>query len=163
MEEKELTDEKSMFNYIANDVLGEVKPLYLRKRIVVDILDLIHRLKAEIERLTEEKKEVWDERNRICKGYWEAMDGCHQYREKILELQKQVDELKHRVESVTSHQKERRREVWNKAVKDTAKEILQPLDEITKTSKSMDNMGLSLIAKICSLKERYGVEEKQNG
>ena len=53
MEEKKLTDEKSMFNYIANDVLGQVKPLYLRKRIVREIFDLIRRLQDENERLME--------------------------------------------------------------------------------------------------------------
>jgi hypothetical protein len=51
MEEKKLTDEKAMFNYIANDVLGSVKPLYLRKRIVIEIFDIIHRLQDENEEL----------------------------------------------------------------------------------------------------------------
>ena len=67
-----------------------------------DLQNLCIEQKEEIERLTEEKKEVWDERNRICKGYWETMDGCHQYREKILELQKQVDELKEQIKNLTS-------------------------------------------------------------
>lgn len=58
MEEKKLTDEKAMFNYIANTILGEVKPLYLRKRIVNEILDLIHRSQEENKRLKDKEEEI---------------------------------------------------------------------------------------------------------
>lgn len=101
MEEKKLTDGKSMFNYVANDILGQVKPLYLRKRIVTEIFDLIHRLqgenaeqKVQIERLTEDRNQL-----ALCnKG---LQDGINEYQadnaelgRKNAELQKQVDELK---------------------------------------------------------------------
>lgn len=58
--EKKLTDEKAMFNYIANTILGEVKPLYLRKRIVNEILDLIHRLQDDYLKLKERYVKVLD-------------------------------------------------------------------------------------------------------
>lgn len=60
MEEKKLTDAKAMFNYIANDVLGSVKPLYLRKRIVREIFDLIHRLQEDYLKLKEKYVKVLD-------------------------------------------------------------------------------------------------------
>lgn len=65
MEEKKLTDEKAIFNYIANDVLGAIKPLYLRKQIVRKILDLIHRLQGENESLKKQIEELPKPRKKI--------------------------------------------------------------------------------------------------
>ena len=83
MEEKKLTDEKSMFNYIANDVLGQVKPLYLRKRIVREVFDLIHRLQAENEQLK-------------FNSYTTSWKG------KFFEAKKEVDEMKEQNKNLTA-------------------------------------------------------------
>lgn len=88
MNEKKLTDEKAMFNYIANDVLGSVKPLYLRKRIVGEIFDLIQRLQSE--------NEAWKLRSKELETAWEISSSNEE------KLQKQVDELKEQVKTLTS-------------------------------------------------------------
>jgi hypothetical protein len=139
MEEKKLTDEKSMFNYIANDVLGQVKPLYLRKRIVREVFDLIHSLqeenaeqKAEIERLTEYRNQL-----ALCnKG---LQDGINEYQvdnaefgRKNAELQKQVDGLLNRKiepQIIHCHGILKGCDRVQQAEKDMAKEVLQGLEE----------------------------------
>ena len=118
-EEKKLTDEKALFNYIANDVLGQVKPLYLRKRIVREIFDLIHRLQKENEKLKPKKilanrvysdatlkgwkKEDLIEQIRILEHNWscaeESLNNSVKNSEKIFveqkaELERLTEELK---------------------------------------------------------------------
>ena len=103
MEEKKLTDEKAMFNYIANTVLGEVKPLYLRKRIVTEILDLIHRLQSDYSNLKERYVKVLD------------------FNEKVIAEQKTEIE---RLKIDLANEKNWGKIQTKQAVKDTAKEIL---------------------------------------
>ena len=151
MEEKKLTDEE-IVKALECCAVGRkcrecpyvIKKIdcFLWQMVESDLLDLIHRLQDENERLTEGKNEIWDERNRICKGYWETMDEYKQYREQNAELQKQVDELKIYLasEKVCSKQ----------AVKETAKDILQAV---------LEDVGEFYAGDIVEqLSKRYGVE-----
>ena len=97
-----------------DDILGEVKPLYLRKRIITRILDLINLQKAEIERLAERDKK--------------NVDIIHTAMNDYAELQKQVDELTEKLGKVLLGVKIDEVLIAKgveQAVKDTAKEILQ--------------------------------------
>ena len=118
---------------------------------VNDIIEIINRQKAEIERLTEE--------NAILKGNPPIVAGrslgktirakflaFDQMKEQNAELQKQVDELKEKLwkskqDMMTYHSK-----TVAEAVKDTAKEIL---DEVSKHFGG---------AWLVELYKRYGVE-----
>ena len=98
MNEKKLTDEeivKALENCLNGNYKTKCKDCYYDKLDNIckdmdrDLLDLIHRLQAENERLTEEK--------------WDAQDDLDNYHEinrelgkQNAELQKQVDELKER-------------------------------------------------------------------
>ena len=108
MEEKKLTNEKSMFNYIANDVLWQVKPLYLRKRIVIEIFDIIHQLQdenAEFEQKIadgelvskdwhdEQVLHLQDENERLKKDYIELGLECRELWTKVDELTEKNEKL----------------------------------------------------------------------
>ena len=175
MEEKKLTDEKAMFNYIANDVLGQVKPLYLRQRIVVEILDLIHRLQAENERLTEELEKEYELRKEYMFACEKKDLEIKQLEFENAELQKQVDELKEKFSGGVMWTKEQWSKYlteysndikqsfkngYDKAVKDTAKEIYE---NVHKWCDGRIPEGLLNYIKLFDvwLKERYGVEVEQ--
>lgn len=133
--EKKLTDEEIVkaLEYEKEHLLREEKltgnaydtqSVYMRGEGVLAILNLIHRLQAEIERLTEEK--------------WNVQDDLDCYHATNTELQKQVDELKTELEKAYETERANiQAEIadagtschWCKqqAVKDTAKEILQGL------------------------------------
>lgn len=105
MEEKKLTDEELVKNIeycMTHDDCSEDCPMCKVQGCILIMLeqsfDLIHRLqdesakqKEEIERLTKENEEVWDERNRICKGYWETMDENAKQKAELEELHTLTD------------------------------------------------------------------------
>lgn len=135
-EEKKLTDEE-----IVKDIERSTgMPSYWKKIV----LDLIHRLQDENERLTEELKEekVW---------YSEL------YQSKA-ELQEQVDELlNRRIEPKIFQCHADTLETCPKveqAVKDTAKEILTKIDCLY----NAQDLGLAILDFSHWIEERYGVE-----
>ena len=141
MEEKKLTDEE-----ILKDIERSTgMPSYWKKIV----LDLIHRLQSENERLTEAMS---DFRQEVITLNIEK-----------LELQKQVDELKKESARLDKNVKWFQEKIENgelvseKAVKDTAKEIFALL----KSSEYVDNENtLSVWAIEKIIKERYGVEDE---
>ena len=92
-------------------------------------IDLIHRQKAEIERLTEEKNDwesschMWSEANKKNHlKFTKTLEKLCEEREKNAELQKQVDELEEERENMQA-EIIASEEARLQAVKDTAKEI----------------------------------------
>ena len=95
-----------------------------------DIFDLINRQKAEIERLTEERKTA----NKHDLMYWfnaykECVADYEEYGIKNAELQKQVDELKERAKIDLENEKNWGKIQTKQAVKDTAKEIYGEIND----------------------------------
>ena len=128
MKEKKLTDEKIIkaFEEVKSIADKEFErtgtPINFMKipvdaTLIEDTLDLIHRQKAEIERLTEEHKTVLNRSTMWKRLHTEV---C----EENAELQKQVDELKAN-KVIECHGMLKGCDMVKQAVKDTAKEILQ--------------------------------------
>ncbi len=181
MEEKKLTVE-AMIDSLKEMAIKFSKDTYVN-RVLVNAINLIHRLqdenerlkdtigeqrwnindqKAEIERLTE-RKEFWENmHDKVCAQYENLEDKTEEYENAITmkqyridELQKQVDELKERAKIDLEHER-----VWGKiqtkqVVKDTAKEICKAIHE-------------DLQATLCNLKyfitdiESQKTQEQQN-
>ena len=134
MEEKKLTDEEIVkaLEYEKEHLLREEKltgnayntqSVYMRGEGVLAILNLIHRLQAEIERLIDEK--------------WKVQDDLDCYHEMNGELQKQVDELKaENTELYKEHTTLIAGSILKKEdiVKDTAKEIYKELRKVFDTT-----------------------------
>ena len=170
-EEKKLTDGKSMFNYVANDILGQVKPLYLRKRIVTEIFDLIHRLQDEkaclankvslYQKMLDEEFEPLKETIERQKVEIERLTAQIDQRREMMhrmdcnyatelqknaELQKQVDELTKLVDKWENAYGD---DYWLAKHKEMLKEMLQEVDKESRgQTVSVTNV----------LRKRYGVE-----
>ncbi len=166
MEEKKLTDEEIDVGLIERSVEREK---YLTVWLYKDsswksygmskILDLIHRLQGEIERLTEEKND-WEKSCRLWSGanksnhlkFSRTLEKLCEERNKNDELQKQVDELKQDRNwykehyELSNHNFEVVSDRLEQVVKDTAKEILQYLGRLLNEESQR------------YLCERYGVE-----
>ena len=110
------------------------------KHIAINALDLIHRLQAENERLTEWKDKLQDtkdelEQQLIDTGFKEYCEENKRLTEENAELQKQVDELKTKIEfekeygDIKVAQALADFKIWKQqAVKDTAKEIYDEIN-----------------------------------
>jgi FtsZ-binding cell division protein ZapB len=109
-------------------------------------LDLIHRLQAEIERLTEENGQL--------KGYNSGLEYEN------AELQKQVDELKKRlIDEFEKFKVEAYQKLKKQAVKDTAKEILQELSDFVDFETFREGYELTKVKrKIKEMAKYKGVE-----
>ena len=134
MEEKKLTDEEVLtaiekclqflwsvkmavriFNKNGRNFCIENKAFYKDlKRIATEHAEQ----KAEIERLTEELKNCGQE---LIDSHREQ----EELQDRNAELQKQVDEFNKRADDWAKHYQEMREGIYQQAVKDTAKEILQ--------------------------------------
>lgn len=166
MDEKELTDEEivkaleNQANGYGAGIVGDLSTL---------TLDLIKRQKAEIERLTEENKELATNKkcettifNELCLtlGVVKAVEELEKQKKENAELQKQVDELtafKTEAISMSLYGKGRKdgEEVgYRQAVKDTAKEILGLI--LAKEFEKGDYLTDDELHEL--FKERYGVE-----
>ena len=110
--------------------------------IYTEILDLIHRQKAEIERLTEENE-------------WLSKE-CNKRTTECAKLQKKVDELENRFENKACCNMSENCSMVQQAVKYTAKEILQMLKDGVR-------YGWTKCLDIAyeEIKERYGVEMEE--
>ena len=154
----------------------DVQCLYITRIAVLEILDLINRQKAEIERLTEELEAKKKECREIADDYQEM--GTFYYNEtvKTAELQKQVDELTDKLGKVLSTvglDEYRQSKVIEQAVKDTAKECISIIDdEFNKMIECIDtllkyNNSIKIVKSAVkgmmkstndSVTKRYGVE-----
>ena len=157
MEEKKLTDEeiaKAILQSIEYsktityfDEWGNCKAI-----MMTDILDLIHRLQSENERLTRESDEMFD---RHAKENQAASLLIEKRNNEIAELQKQVDELKaENTELYKEHTTLIAGSILQKkqAVKDTVKEIY----DFAKGFFTWDEEGF--VRELKELVQGYGVE-----
>lgn len=142
MEEKKLTDEQiiNALKVVKKETLAFEYDKEKRRFEYVtgkEILDLIHRQKAEIERLTEERnkyKGLYETMYRKCSDLQDKEFNCeelrkvkNEYFDKAAELQKQVDDLKQE-NSILSLTVEMHDGVEHESVKDTAKEIYNEIN-----------------------------------
>ena len=119
MEEKKLTDEEIveiLKKRIENINQWETNALEYHK----GLFELIHRQKAEIERLTEE-------RDKAKRDNTSLLYNVSRVEKENAEFQKQVNELKNRFENKACCNMSENCSMIQQAVKDTAKEILQEL------------------------------------
>ena len=143
MEEKKLTD-KEIVKVLGCCIKEEhkdcmhcgeyVSQFDCMRNAISNALDLIHRQKAEIERLTE-RKEFWENmHDKVVNQFENLEDKIEEYENalvmkqyRITELQKQVDELEDIC--LDCPYKLKFDEIEKQAVKDTAKEIYEEIDK----------------------------------
>ena len=118
--------------------------------IYTEILDLIYRQKAEIERLTEENG-------------WLSKE-CNKSTTEFVELQKQVDEFENRFENKACCNMSENCSMVQQAVKYTAKEILtELLDFVNGWFEGVENndFGVEFNRISKDFAEKYGVEVEE--
>ena len=165
MEEKKLTDEEVVK---ALEVCGKdfechncpyvdecCERLDGSAGLLIQALDLIHRLQAENERLTEEKETAWRKFKEKCNESIELHMLLDKRATERVELQKQVDTWKAECQELHDECEgcfAKAKGIKEQIEKDTAKEILQMADKINKGGQN------DLCELEVAIKERYGVE-----
>lgn len=168
MKEKKLTDEE-----IVKDIERSTgMPSYWKKIV----LDLIHRQKAEIERLAEEMQAYIKDYEFVKNEYVNALTTLRETNQKNAELQKQVDELTDKnmelrlnaidlMNEISEHKNDYARlneayvnlnNLYQQAVKDTAKEIWKKGKHFYRQYPLSTEVGLCCLRDW--IKETYGVE-----
>ena len=79
--------------HLGDSPIGEYFGTHIDKKTLADTLDLINRQKAE-------KKELWEERNRIYESLKETKAELKEYRTAYVNAQAEIERLEHQLETL---------------------------------------------------------------